>query len=253
MRPILALLALLICGLSAAGLAADTSPSMPTIPGPAQPPGPPPPPPGGAIPPPLPAPQPAETPEWFYGQNGQALGPFTVSYLRDLAARNELSVDTPVWKQGMAAWARLGDVAELASVVAAIPGNANKGNQPPPPPDTQALLNDAARKFLLGTWRYDGPITQGNITAYVRIEITYRPDGSYAGTQMIQMPPMGGVQPPPQTVGRSGRYSITAIDQQQFVLTMNEVGSPPAQISLKIVDQNTVEDTSNQLRSFRVR
>ena len=205
------------------------------------------------LPPPLPPPiptQPAEVAEWYYGAGGQALGPFTVSYLRDLAAKGEIIVDTPVWKPGMAAWVRLAEVPELASVVAAISGSQN---QPPPPPDSQALLNEAARRYLLGTWRYDGPITQANITAYVKIELTYRPDGSYAGTQSVQMPPMGGIQPPPQTVGRSGRYTVTGIDQDHFVLTMNEVGSPGVQVSLKIIDQNTVEDTANLLRSVRIR
>lgn len=251
MRPILALLMLLFCGFFAAVQAADTSP-MPTIPGPAQPPGPPPTP-GGAIPPPLPAPVPAETPEWFYGQNGQALGPFTVSYLRDLAARNELSVDTPVWKEGLANWVRLGEVPELASVVAAIPGAANKGNQPPPPPDSQALLNENMRKYLIGTWRFDGPITQAGITAFVKVEITYRPDGSYAGVQSIQMPPMSGIQPPPVINQRSGRYTVTAVDESHFVMNLTEYGGGPIQVSLRIVDQNTVEDTTNLLRSYRIR
>ncbi len=204
-------------------------------------------------PPPLPdapPPLPTEAADWFYGSGGQALGPFTISRLKQLAAQGEVTEDTPVWKKGMDKWVRLGEVAELASVLAAIP---KVEGQPPPPPDSQALLNEAARKYLLGTWRYDGPVTQGGITAFVKIEITYRPDGSYAGTQTIQMPSMSGVQPPPQTIGRSGRYTITAIDKQQFVLTMSEYGGAPSQISLRVIDQNTVEDTANLLRSVRVR
>ena len=250
----LALLSLLVlAGWLSAGAAAQTTPA-PQMPVPVPPPTPsaqPPVPPPLPVPPPAPAPQPAEVPEWFYGANGQALGPFTVGYLRDLAARSEISLDTPVWKQGMANWARLADVPELASVVAALP--AKPENQPPPPPDSQTMLNEGAKKFLIGTWRFDGPLTQGGITAHVRVEITYRPDGSYAGVQSVQLPTMGGVQPAPQVTARSGRYSVTAIDAQQFVLNMNETGSGPIQVSLKIIDQNTVEDTATFNRSFRLR
>jgi len=255
MKRCLALLSLLVlAGWLSAGAAAQTTPApqMPVpVPAPApsaQPPAPPAPPP---LPVPAPAPQPAETPEWFYGANGQALGPFTVSHLRDLATRNEISLDTPVWKQGMAGWVRLGDVPELSSVVAAMP--VKPENQPPPPPDSQTMLNESARKFLIGTWRFDGPVTQAGVTAFVKVEITYRPDGSYAGVQSVQLPTMGGIQPAPQVSSRSGRFTVTAIDAQQFVLNMQEYGSGPIQVSLKILDQNTVEDTANLNRSFRIR
>ena len=247
----LALLSLLVvAGWLSAGAAAQTTP-MPQMPQPpgaadgAQPPVPPP------LPPPTPAPQPAEVPEWFYGLNGQAVGPVTVGQLTELMAKGQISGDTPVWKQGMAAWQRLAETPELAAALAAAPKP--DGSQPPPPPDTQALLNETMKKFLIGTWLFDGPITQGGITAFVKIEITYRPDGSYAGVQSVQMPPMGGIQAPAQITGRSGRWTVTGVSSDQFVLNLTEYGGGPIQISLKVLDQNTVEDTGNLLRSYRIR
>jgi len=249
----LALLSLLVVAswLSVGAMAQTTPmPQMPQPPGPsAQPPVPPPLPP--PTPAPAPVPQPTEVPEWFYGLNGQAIGPLTVSQLADLAAKGQITGDTPVWKQGMAGWQRLAETPELATVLAA--GPQPDLNKPPPPPDTQTLLNETMTKFLIGTWLYDGPFTQGGITAFLRVEITYRPDGSYAGVQSVQMPPMGGINSPPRITGRSGRWTVTAVDKEQFILNMTEYASGPIQVGIKIIDQNTVEDTGNLLRSYRIR
>ncbi|MHA3705171.1 SPFH domain-containing protein [Jatrophihabitans sp. YIM 134969] len=73
-------------------------------------------------PPPLPG---AALP-FYLGVNGQQVGPVPPS---DLAARvtsGELTQQTPVWKQGMAAWTPAGEVAELAPLFASVP--------PPLPP-----------------------------------------------------------------------------------------------------------------------
>jgi hypothetical protein len=257
MARFLALLSLLVVAawLSAGAQAQSTPmPQMPIPPGPgpsAQPPTPPPLPPPAPAPAPAPAPQPAEAPEWFYGLNGQAMGPVTVGQLTELVASGQITGDTPVWKQGMAAWQRLAETPELAPVLAAAPKP--DGSQPPPPPDTQTLLNETMKKFLIGTWLFDGPITQGGVTAFLKVEITYRPDGSYAGVQSLQMPPMGGIQSPPQIIGRSGRWTVSGVSNDQFVLNMTEYASGPIQVSLKILDPNTVEDTGNLLRSHRIR
>lgn len=260
MQRLLALLALLVfSGWLAAGAAANNTPQMPQMPAAppapaqpdtvegAQPPGPPP------LPAPMPAPPPvpAEAAEWYYGDNGQALGPFTLTQLREFAAAGTLSHDTPVWKAGMAAWQRLGDTPELATVVAAMPKKDE--NQPPPPPDAQTLLNQQMTKFIIGTWRFDGPITQGGYTVFVKIEITYRPDGSYSGMQSLQMPAMGGIMPAPQISARTGRWTVVGISQTELVLTNTEYGQGAQQIGLRIIDQNTVEDTANLLRSYRIR
>lgn len=250
MRHIRLLVAVLLLGGLTVGAQANNMPQMPQAPG-TQENGPPVPPP---LPGPMPAPAPAvpvETPEWFYGLDGQALGPVTVSQLQQLAATGQITGDTPVWKQGMAGWQRLGDTPELGPVVASMPKK--DGSQPPPPPKTQELLDQKMKQFVTGTWRFDGPVTQGSITAFVKVEINYRPDGSYAGMQSIQMPPMGGIQAPPSVIARSGRWAVTGVSESEMVLTLTEYGQGPSQVGLRIIDQNTVEDTSNLLRSYRIR
>ncbi|MDX6265782.1 MAG: hypothetical protein QOD70_522, partial [Frankiales bacterium] len=67
------------------------------------------PPPGAAAtaPPPLPG-----TTQWYVGENGQQVGPLSPA---EVVGRPGVTPDTLVWKAGMAAWTRLGDVPELAA------------------------------------------------------------------------------------------------------------------------------------------
>ncbi|HVU62122.1 MAG TPA: SPFH domain-containing protein [Mycobacteriales bacterium] len=77
----------------------------------------------GSAPPPLP------TAAGFYiGVNGQQVGPFAVGDLPAQVASGQLTPDTLVWRQGMAAWARAADVPEVNSAFGAAP--------PPLPPET---------------------------------------------------------------------------------------------------------------------
>lgn len=71
-------------------------------------------------------PPPPPTSSYFVVANGQQSGPFTMPQLQQLAATGQLTPDTLVWKNGMAAWAAARDVAEVASLFAS--------NTPPPPP-----------------------------------------------------------------------------------------------------------------------
>lgn len=55
------------------------------------------------------APQSAVPPpigQWFYHMNGQQLGPVTKDQLFNMARKGDITRDTMVWTQGMAAWAR---------------------------------------------------------------------------------------------------------------------------------------------------
>jgi membrane protease subunit (stomatin/prohibitin family) len=63
---------------------------------------------------------------FFVALNQQQTGPFDLATLSSKARSGELTRDTLVWKQGMAAWAAAGSVAELATVFGSIP--------PPIPP-----------------------------------------------------------------------------------------------------------------------
>jgi len=75
----------------------------------------------GATPPPLP-PQVS----FFVAVNGQQSGPFDLAALQQMAISGQLTRDSLVWKQGMAAWAAASTVAELSAVFGAVP--------PPVPP-----------------------------------------------------------------------------------------------------------------------
>ena len=63
--------------------------------------------------------------------NGQTAGPFNWQQLQQMVQSGQLSRNTHVWKQGMAAWEIAGNVQELAALFAAAP--------PPPPPPPPAM------------------------------------------------------------------------------------------------------------------
>lgn len=69
---------------------------------------------------PAPPPLPAEA-QFHVAIDGAQSGPFGIEGLRQQAASGRLTRDTLVWKAGMANWSRAGDVAELASIFAAVP------------------------------------------------------------------------------------------------------------------------------------
>ena len=69
-----------------------------------------------ASPPPLPNQQ-----QFFVAVNGQQTGPFDMNVLSQMAAQGSLTRESMVWKNGMAAWAAAGQVAELSSAFAAMP------------------------------------------------------------------------------------------------------------------------------------
>lgn len=58
--------------------------------------------------------------------NGQQFGPFDMQQLQQMVQNGQLTVQTYVWKQGMANWELAGNVQELASLFGAVP--------PPMPP-----------------------------------------------------------------------------------------------------------------------
>lgn len=66
------------------------------------------------------SPPPLATP-FFVAVNNQQQGPFDPGMLGNMAKGGQLTRDTLVWKSGMAAWTKAGDVPELAAVFAATP------------------------------------------------------------------------------------------------------------------------------------
>jgi membrane protease subunit (stomatin/prohibitin family) len=57
----------------------------------------------------------------FVAVNGQQTGPFDLATLQQMAQSGQLTRDSLVWKQGMAAWAPAGQIAEVATVFGATP------------------------------------------------------------------------------------------------------------------------------------
>jgi len=70
----------------------------------------------GMVPPPLPPQL-----QLFVALNGQQAGPFELPALQQMAQSGQLTRETLVWKQGMAAWAAAGGIAELAQVFGSVP------------------------------------------------------------------------------------------------------------------------------------
>lgn len=75
----------------------------------------------GIAPPPIPPQL-----QLFVALNGQQSGPFDLPALQQLVQSGQLTRETLVWKQGMAAWSPAGSVAELTQVFGSVP--------PPMPP-----------------------------------------------------------------------------------------------------------------------
>ena len=71
-------------------------------------------------------PPPPPTITYSVSVNGQTAGPFNLQQLQQMVQNAQLTPNTHVWKQGMAAWEIAGNVQELSNLFGAVP--------PPPPP-----------------------------------------------------------------------------------------------------------------------
>jgi membrane protease subunit (stomatin/prohibitin family) len=73
-----------------------------------------------------PPPIPSNPAQFFLAVDGQQQGPFNTTALEQMARQGALTRDTLVWKQGMPAWIKAGEVTDLDTLFGAIP--------PPLPP-----------------------------------------------------------------------------------------------------------------------
>ena len=71
-------------------------------------------------------PPPPPTIAYSVSVNGQTAGPFNLQQLQQMVQNGQLTINTHVWKQGMAGWELAGNVQELSTLFGAVP--------PPPPP-----------------------------------------------------------------------------------------------------------------------
>jgi membrane protease subunit (stomatin/prohibitin family) len=74
-------------------------------------------------------PPPIQGVQFFIAVNGQQQGPFSMDQIKSGIANGQVNRETLVWKQGMANWAKAGEVAEIQPLFAMAP-------PPPPPPPT---------------------------------------------------------------------------------------------------------------------
>lgn len=105
--------------------AASTAPVAAPMPGMA-----PPPPPGaaGMVPPPVAAPQYS----YHLSVAGTNYGPYTTSQLQQYVQTGQVTRDSLLWREGMAAWLGAGQIAELAHLFAPTPAAAPPVGTPPP-------------------------------------------------------------------------------------------------------------------------
>jgi membrane protease subunit (stomatin/prohibitin family) len=75
----------------------------------------------GGAPPPIP-----QATSYFVVVNGQQSGPFGLDQLKTMISQNQLNRDTLVWKQGLSAWVKAGEVGDLSGLFGSVP--------PPLPP-----------------------------------------------------------------------------------------------------------------------
>lgn len=66
-------------------------------------------------------PPPIQTAAYHVAVNGQPVGPFDLAALAQMAATGTLTADSLVWKQGMAAWGKAGEIQELQSLFTEVP------------------------------------------------------------------------------------------------------------------------------------
>jgi len=71
-------------------------------------------------------PPPPPTISYSVSVNGQTAGPFNLEQLQQMVQNGQLTENTHVWRQGMAAWEIAANVQELVNLFGAVP--------PPPPP-----------------------------------------------------------------------------------------------------------------------
>ena len=52
---------------------------------------------------------------WYYGNDGQRIGPVEENDFRAMIAQGRIGTQTPVWREGMVDWQPLGQLPELSS------------------------------------------------------------------------------------------------------------------------------------------
>jgi hypothetical protein len=81
-----------------------------------------------------------QSPTWWYEEAGRQAGPVTAAALRRMLVEGRISPAHRVWRNGMAGWEPLGQVAELAAMLGdAAPAPPPLGPPPASPPPSSAF------------------------------------------------------------------------------------------------------------------
>lgn len=78
--------------------------------------------------------------QYYYAQNGQQLGPVSISQLQRMLSSGQLSLESLVWTAGMPQWTRARDVQELGVA----------GRPPQMPPDLRSMPRADSAEALQG-------------------------------------------------------------------------------------------------------
>lgn len=187
-----------------------------------------------SLPPVMPGGPPAsELAEWWISPTGEPLGPYSEAELLQFAEAGDIGPATYVWRDGMAAWARLGEVEALGKVA----GAARRGED--------ERRKQAFADYLVGNWYVEGPQKDDQGAYYSVLRVTFRPDGSFAGSEYMTS---AGYEP--QMIVLKGRWSITVTGESSFDVAMVEEANPFTW-KLVILGPDTLENTVDGSRMER--
>ena len=198
------------------------------------------------------APPASDLKEWFYADGANVAGPVALAEIRGLAG-TMVKDETQVFVERNG-WRFAKDHPELADLFQAAPPAAVRP-PPPPPVASKAELDQRARAYILGTWQTK-TMTSGNGFVFDHIlDTTYLADGTLTGV-IFTTSRSGG---PAVSAAYQGSWTLQATDADHFILSTTAIattGVPTTSqstITLRIVDRNTVEDTTTGDRAVRTR
>lgn len=191
-----------------------------------------------AGPPPLP--QPLQV-AYYVAEGTQKTGPFPIDELKRRIEAGTLTRETLVWKQEMQSWTKAGDVAELIPLFVSTP----------PAIGLHQALDERMKTFVSGMWESKGSAPGSSGMVEVAIKITFRPDGTYVGTQATSYSSQFNN---PLIIPLSGTWKVAGLSESQYALTYKaqddfmERSKP-----YTIIDPNTVRNDSDGVISRRAR
>jgi hypothetical protein len=195
-----------------------------------QTPPPPPPPPVNEVPPPVPPPPPPPPDvDYYYVEGGQTVGPLTLAELGNLIGNGTVRAETLVWTPGMAEWEVATELPALEAFLTAAP--------PPIPPTEQF------RQLLLGTWE----VRETALGTTTVTRVTYLLNGQYTGVMTVTLQGNTAAQPV------AGTWEVAPTGENRFSLTATPAGFGfPATVDVRVIDQNTLYNETDNIVSRRV-